>query len=377
MDTDMHQPKTPSRLPRAALALALALCGLGGCATSRAAKAPDLVWPFPPEKPRIKFVRAFQSESDLAAGGLTQALRILVPPSPDAVVAQPTGLAVTPDGRLLYVACSNVSRILRVDLKAGKMSLFADDEGKKARLPFALALDAQENVYTTDMANKAVMVYAPDGKFLRRIAVGDKPTGMAVDPRRQLLYVVVGANQHSDHRIEVYTLAGEKVRTMGTRGADPGQFNFPTNLGVGPDGNLYVVDMLNFRIQVFDADGQVVTMFGQPGAGEPGTFDKAKGIGFDAFGNIYVSDSQQGTVQIFNAKFQVLMAFAGRVVAPGYLLSPTAVTVDGHNHIFVADYATGVVNEYELIGTTAADSFGPGAESGPQRPGSPSPASSK
>jgi DNA-binding beta-propeller fold protein YncE len=348
-----HSPSLPPRLIATAL---LAASALAGCATTQP-KAPDVQWPFPPEKPRIRFVRAFSREDDLRAGGLQTAMRLFVPNSPEAAVQQPTGLALSPDGAYLYVSCASIPRVLRVDLLQGKVETVAKEEGKRPGSPFGVAVDGEGSYYLTDMVNHSVWVYAADGRFLRKFAVGDKPTGIAVDPRRQLVYVVVGVTQRTDHRIEVYSTQGEKLRTLGTRGAGPGQFNFPTNLAVGPDGNLYVVDMLNFRIQVFDPDGQLVSMFGMPGAGEPGTFDKAKGIALDAFGNVYVTDSQQGTVQLFNPRFHPLMAFAGRANAPGYMLLPTAIAIDAKNTIYVADYAAGAVNEYQLVNTVAGDSF--------------------
>jgi DNA-binding beta-propeller fold protein YncE len=104
-------------------------------------------------------------------------------------------------------------------------------------------------------------------------------------------------------------------------------------------------------------------MFGSPGGG-PGMFDKAKGIAFDSFGNVYVSDSQLGLVQIFNSKHQVLMAFGGKLEKPGYMLVPTGLAISSKNTIFVADYAGKCVSQYQLIDTSAEDSFKaiPGAE---------------
>jgi sugar lactone lactonase YvrE len=344
-------PRRPAPLALAALAL------LAGCATVK----PELPqWPLPPEKPRVRFVRAFARADDMASGGaLTTALRIFVPASPDAVVTQPSGLALSPDEKYLYIACSAGGRVLRADLAGGTMKIVADVEGRRPARPIGVALDGAANLYVSDSVQNVVWAYAPDGSFLRRIGGEqlEKPTGIALDRRRQLLYVLSGVEGKSErHRVEVFSLTGEHLRTIGKRGPGPGEFNFPTNVAVGPDGNLYVVDMLNFRIQAFDPEGQLVSMFGTIGAGQPGTFNKAKALAFDAFGNIYVVDSEQGYVQLFNAKFQSLMAFGGRAKLPGYMLVPTAIVIDSKNSIFVADYAAGTVNEYRLINTTAADS---------------------
>lgn len=347
--------------PNASLRRSLAVLGLAllaaGCAGAQR-PAEDLPrWPVPPEKPRVQFVRAFASDEDLPKSFGRKLLRVFVPSDREAVVQQPTGLALSPDERYLYVACASASRVIRFDFEKGDGSLVANGDQAPSS-PYGVTVDSEGNLYVSDLKS-GVFAYTKDNKFLRRYTHNlAHPTGIAVDSRRKLLYVVSGTIKDAgDHRIEVFSLDGQHLRTIGTRGTGGGQFNYPVNLAVAKDGNLYVVDMLNFRIQIFDPEGRLVSMFGAIGAGEPGTFDKAKSVAFDAFGNIYVVDSQQAWVQVFNAKFQPLMAFGGRLTLPGFMLTPTAITISSKNTIWVADFFAGLVNEYQLVNTTAADSF--------------------
>ncbi len=136
---------------------------------------------------------------------------------------------------------------------------------------------------------------------------------------------------------------------------------------------LVVSDMLNFRVQEFDPEGNLVSFFGGPGQA-PGSFDKAKGLAFDAFGNIYVVDSQLAIVQIFNSRHQVLMGFGGRLEKLGYMLLPTAIAIDSKNTIYVADFAGRCISEYQLVNTTPEDSFRRPAESPREGGGSRKPA---
>lgn len=356
---------TPGRLR--ALAASLVLASAAGCATTRSSK--DLPsWP-PDDKARIQFVRTIVSESDLTSGVWQSAVRSVVPPSANAVVKTPTGLALSPDEKALYIACSGSATILRADLERGKMEVIGTEQGKKPGRPFGVAVDGDGKVYVSDMSQDAVLVYGADGKHVRtmRNAELDKPTGLAIDRRRQLLYAIAGVHGTSDrHRVEVFSLAGQHLRTIGTRGEKPGEFNFPTNLTVAKDGTLYVVDMLNFRVQLFDPEGNLVSMFGQIGAaGIPGAFDKAKSIALDAFGNIYVVDSQAAHVQMFNPKFEVLMAFGGRLNKPGFFMTPTAIAIDSKNTIYVAEFFGGWVAQYQLVNTSADDSYVAGAPAPP------------
>lgn len=373
------QPEVPSRSSvraRRVVLAALLLSAAAGCAGRQKTDAlPE--WPLPPDPPRVRFVRAFRSEDDLEAGKLQSLKRAFLPAS-DVAVAQPTGVALSPDERILYVSSNAAGKVLAVDLVSSRMRRFADEDGKAPATPFGVAVDGDGNVYVTDHAVGVVWTYGPDGKFLRRFGEGklERPTGIAVDRRRKLVYVTAGAaSASSHHRVEVFSTAGQHVRTIGTRGHDAGNFNFPANLAVSRDGSLYVVDMLNFRVQIFDGEGKLLGMFGTIGSGQPGTFDKAKAVAFDTFDNVYVSDSAQGMVQIFNPRFQPLMAFGGRGREPGFFSLPTALVIDSKNHIFVADFGAGAVNEYVLINTKAGDALdaSPGAPSD----ASPTPAGQK
>jgi sugar lactone lactonase YvrE len=358
----MSHPTLRSPARRAALA-GLALLAATGCATTGAVPKGDVVWPLPPDKPRIRYLGSFAKPEHLPRSGGRAFLDALLPQDPRLRIQSPTGLALSPDERTLFVACGPAGRVIAVDLEAGAMRLVAAEEGHKAVQPFDVAVDAEGRLFVSDKLGNAILAYDADGRFLRAFGqeVLQNPMALALDRKRQLLYVVNGAAvKATEHRVEVFSLAGEHLRTMGKRGSGPGEFNFPSYLFVDPAGNLYVADMLNFRIQVFDPDGGQLELFGQIGGGEPGTFDKIKGMAFDSFRNLYVVDSLHG-VQILNARHQPLMFFGGQ----GFMKSPNAIVIDSRNRIFVSDYALNGVHRFVLFNTSAEDSVAdPGTPSG-------------
>ncbi|MGB8930962.1 MAG: SMP-30/gluconolactonase/LRE family protein [Anaeromyxobacteraceae bacterium] len=357
----------------AALAL-VALLG-AGCATVAPAKS-EFVWPAPPEIARIRHVRAFSTADELAPSTWRKIVNALVPMSPRAQLRTPNGMALSPDERYLYVANPGARTLVRVDLTKGDMKVIGDAPPANIARPFGVGVDAEGNVYVSDQPMGEILVFDRDGKFLRRFGktLLEEPISLAVDRKRQVLYVLNGVtSRKTEHRVEVFSLKGEHVRTMGRRGAENGQFNFASHLAVASDGRLFVADMLNFRVQVFDPEGQFVTSFGQVGAGGPGYFDKVKGVSFDTFGNIYVADTLHG-VQIFNPSFQPLMIFGETFVQ-----MPTGLVIDSRNHIYVSDPSTGMVHEFVLINTSAQDSFAAPSEpakAAPAAPASPAPAPS-
>ncbi len=344
--------------------VALGLLALG-CAHE--AKRPDVFWPLPPEKPRIRFVRAFATNADLDSSPLSGLLRSLTGARQELALKAPLGLAVSDDGQRVYVADNILGHVLVADLTGKGLVPFAPNEPMGS--PFGVALDANETVYVSDSRDQLVRVYSKEGKGLMAFGRGDfvRPTGIALDRARRRLYVVDSANQSSNqHRVLVYNPdTGQKSGELGpadgragTRGSADGDFYFPTYVAVDAAGNVFVADTLNFRVQIFGPDGKFIWKFGSQGDG-PGTFNKLKGLAFDGFGNLYTVDTAHGVVQIFNAKGQLLMDFGGLVPTMlEYFDLPAAIAVDPiRNRIYVGNTGVPRVNVYELIDTTAEDSF--------------------
>jgi sugar lactone lactonase YvrE len=343
------------RLRNHALAAAL-LAALAACA--HAPPKPPVVWPDPPEKARIQFVTAFQSQQDLKKGRWTSVINVIFGGGFDLGIKHPMGLAISDDGERLYVADLRGSQVLRVDFKEKKMSRFATDGAFEQ--PCNVVLDAQENVYVSETKMARIVVYSKEGKLLRSFGKEmERPTGLAMDRARAILYVADTSRVTSEnHRIFAYTLEGRLVREIGHgRGSEEGQFNFPSYLAVDDGGNLYVNDAMNFRIQVFDPEGKLLRAYGETGD-TIGSLARTKGLAFDSYGNLYVADGEHSVVQIFNKDFQPLMYFGGKAAIVEHFDIPSAIAIDRRrNRIYVANEIQARVNVYDLVNTTAADSL--------------------
>jgi DNA-binding beta-propeller fold protein YncE len=170
--------------------------------------------------------------------------------------------------------------------------------------------------------------------------------------------------------VRVYDFAGKHLHDLGvtedkdraTKGKEDGQFYFPAYLAVDKDGQVYVADTMNFRIQVFDPEGRFVRKYGQNGDG-PGSFSRIKGITFDGFDNLYVVDGGHSNVQLFNRNFDLLMWFGG--FAPKlleYFDVPSCIAIDPRvNRIYVCNQGRARINVYDLINTKADDNIAPPA----------------
>jgi DNA-binding beta-propeller fold protein YncE len=313
--------------------------------------------------PRIRFVQAFRGTEDLADSTWDRVSRTVMGGSRDPMIMNPMGVAVSDDGQRLYIADYGGGRVLVADFAAKSVTAFAPDEPMKR--PFGVALDEKENVYVSDAASSLVRVYTRGGARLRELGAGEleRPTGLALDRERRLLYVSDTSSRKSQqHRVRAFSLDDATVRDVGARAGEPtkgdgdGRFYFPTYLALDARGNLYVSDSMNFRIQVFAPDGSFVRKFGENGDG-PGTFSRLKGLAFDSFGNLYAVDGGHSNVQIFNAEFQPLMWFGGYAKKIEYFDVPSGIAIDRkRNRIYVCNEFVSRINVYDLVNTSAEDS---------------------
>ena len=90
----------------------------------------------------------------------------------------------------------------------------------------------------------------------------------------------------------------EHALTFGSEGTSDGQFNYPQGLTVAPNGDIYVADADNNRIQIFTANGTYKAQFGTPGNAD-GQFNYPHGLTVAPNGDLYVADTYNHRIQIF------------------------------------------------------------------------------
>jgi DNA-binding beta-propeller fold protein YncE len=310
------------------------------------------VWPLPPEAPRIRYMRSYHGVADFKTRKAPRWKTLLLGDDPsdqkpsDSLV-KPYGIAVSRVGRV-YVTDTVARRVFVFDPEAKTVSFLGETGAARLTKPVGVAVDADDHVFVADASANRVFGFAADGRLL--IAIGregelENPSGLAVDRTRNLLYVA-DAKRH--HVLCYSTKDGAAVRTIGHRGGAPGEFNFPTNLFVDTRGRLYVTDTMNFRIQVFDAEGVFINQFGTQGD-TPGSLNRPKGVGVDSEGHVYVVDSSFNNFQTFDADGQLLL-FVGSVGrGPGEFFLPAGLFIDDRDRIYVADQGNARVQVFEYL----------------------------
>ena len=345
--------------------LLLAVFGfLTACATT-----PDFVevekpvFPPPPDQPRFHYQQSLISSADVELDAKNAALkRHLTGQVRTGIgMGKPFGVSVY-RGRV-FVSDTVKRMVNAFDKLEGKyFEIGAAPPGELSK-PMGLDVDKQGNLYVCDASLKHVVVFDRDGNYQRTLGKPEmfsRPAGLAVDPDGTKVFVVdTGGVKSEWHRVVVLDAqTGEFLYHISRRGSDEGELNLPRDTTIAADGNLYIVDGGNFRVQVFSQDGEYIRSFGGIGR-QGGQFSRPKGIGSDKAGNIYVVDAAFGNFQIFNPEGQLLMAVGSRNSAqgPANFMLPAGLDVDEDGRIYMVDQYFKKIDVFRPASVTEEQGF--------------------
>lgn len=214
------------------------------------------------------------------------------------------------DGRSLWVAdrcgandcaSSALAPILKFDANGRLLTSFG---AGLFLVPHGLDVDRDGNVWVTDASDglnapgakgHQVFKFSPEGKLLLTIGKAgvpgngpdafNRPSDVLVAPNGDV-FVADGHGGASNARIVKFNAEGKLIREWGKKGSAPGEFDTPHSLAMDSQGRLFVADLRNFRVQIFDQEGRYLAewkQFGMPG-----------GLYIDGQDTLYVADSLSG-----------------------------------------------------------------------------------
>ncbi|HEY3360090.1 MAG TPA: hypothetical protein VGQ83_42960 [Polyangia bacterium] len=313
------------------IAAALAL----GCGARRPplrlGAAPKLVWPAAPEPPRVQLLGRLPAEGDALA------------------IARPVAIAVARDERVLVTDAAEAA--LHVfDFEDREHRVVRAHGDRPFLAPVGVAVDDVGRSYVADAEAGLIAVFAPDEQFERRIEGLRRPTGLAIDRERGLLYCV----ETAAHVVRQMDLGGRELRRLGGPGTAPGRLSYPTFAAVDPRGRLLVADSLNGRVAIFEPDGRFAGVVGQPGVSS-GDLARPKGVAADGEGHIYVADAVFGNVQVFDAGGALLLYLGENGAKPGQLWLPSGLAIDERDRLFVANTFNGRVDVFQYLRAPAPE----------------------
>lgn len=325
-----------------------------------------LAWPSPPNVARVHWLDYFAgmkvdytpaatakpkaSWMDRLAGSQPEGQKVDVKTFPYQMIG-PYGIAFDSKG-LVYVADQRVGAVFIFNLETRDTQLIRN--GYEAHFGWlnGLAIDDDDRLFVSDGKMRRVLIFSPKHELESQITEGlEDPVGLAIDTENRFLYVV----DTQQDQVLVYDADTLKLlRRMGTGGKNhflttPGDFAAPEGVALDKDGNVYVTDTLNDRVEMFDADGNFISTFGKNGDG-PGNFVRPKGIATDADGHIWVADEMQDRLQVFDSKGQLLTYIGmGHGDLPGQFRSLIGVAIDKQNRVFTTEQLPGRMQVFRYV----------------------------
>lgn len=307
------------------------------------------VWPPPPDAPRYALAKILIGERDFIAPGeekvdsVGSALNWLA----GIIVGEPTYLelqrpvsGLTDERGWIYVVDASHRAIVVFDMAEQRLRLWQSAaKGEAFESPIGIARDAAGAFLVTDSERGEVFRLSAEGEPIGRFGKGivNRPTGIAVDPVNDLVYVADSAR----HDIKVFDGEGLLLDVLGGRGRREGLFNAPTNVAVHED-ELYVADTLNFRVQVFDRNHDEELAFGRLGL-FVGNMTRPKGVAIGGDGRIYVVESYYDHLLVFDKEGHFLLPIGGTGHGIGEFYLPAGVWTDDRGYVYVADMFNGRV----------------------------------
>ena len=250
---------------------------------------------------------------------------------------RPVGLGVADDGRV-YVVDFGHSRV-SVFTNAGKyLFSFNTTADGTLKSPVHLAVKGNE-VWVSERFFRTIYVFDLEGKYLRKFVPKNEkklnwsPLAFSFDTSGALRATDVGDT--NKHRLVIFSEDGSRTAAVGktaqvnTPQDQPGSFLFPNGVAVAANGEVFVSDGDNRRVQVFNPKGEFVRFVDTSGV--------PRGIAIDQKQRLYVADALAHTITVFDLKGSTLTQFGERGFGPGQFNYPNDIAMDKRGRIYITD----------------------------------------
>ena len=208
--------------------------------------------------------------------------------------------------------------------------------------PHGLRIDAQDNIWTTDVRSHVVYKFSPEGRILLVLGVRDtagemhsyghlrlfnEPNDMAFGSQGEIF--VVQGHGRGEPKVVKFDKDGNFIKAWGKKGTGPGEFDIAHSIAIDAQGLVYVADRNNQRIQVFDADGKYLRESKHPGT--------PCGLFIDPNQNLWLAHGHAGRLIKLDLNGNVLGSTGSQGKGPGQFGEAHFLAVSAQGDVFVAD----------------------------------------
>ena len=311
-------------------AVALSLCA---CAAPKEVPTRYLV-PLPPEKPLVEWLGTYTSADDFPKTEAQKRMEQIVGKPPLESLLGPSGIAADGEGKV-FIGDLYAHNIWVYDLKSSTVNKLFDGDVADFE-PRHMTIDARKRIFLADSKARVVKIFSREGAYIGQFGTGqlEKPIGLALDEGRRRLYV----SDAAVHQVKAFDLdSGKLLFAMGEVGDGPGKLYSPAGLAVDAAGQIFVVELFNARLSIFNPDGTFVRYFGERTDSLRG-LENPRAASFDSEGNLWIIDFRRGAIRAFDVEGTLLFAMEGQSGHKMGLSNPAALYIDGNDEIYIADF---------------------------------------
>ena len=246
---------------------------------------------------------------------------------------KPFGIAFNSRGEMI-VSESGAHNVSVFDIRGQRVLTFGSrgDRPEQMKFPKSIAVDGMDNIYVGNyyklqkFTSRGELIKCVDQEG-RKEGEFDEIRGLTV--HREQVYVC----DLNNHHIQVFDLDLNFIKSIGSHGKGRGEFNQPYNVKFDTAGNMYVADFYNNRVQVMDSSGQFIREFGQEGEG------KLSGPSALHFADkcVYVTDFYQHRIVVYETSGQFVTSFGSKGQGEGEFKYPVCITSCADGFIYVCD----------------------------------------
>ena len=262
--------------------------------------------------------------------------------------SQVAGVAVDSEDRV-YLFNRSAHQLMIFDREGN----FIQSWDEKFSNPHAIHIAPDGNIFLVDRDAHIILKYSPDGKLLLTIGARNQASDTGYTAKNRQVLRAAGpfnlpagiavtedgdifvADGYGNCRVHRYSSTGALVSSWGSPGkVNPGDFHLPHGIAVDGDGRVLVCDRENHRIQIFDQEGEYLGMWTG--------FKQPTDVKVGPRGEVYVPELSHRMSIIDGSNGDVLARWGDDSSHdPGQFVAPHGVAVDSHGDFYVGEVLQG------------------------------------
>ena len=210
----------------------------------------DLVWPEPPDKPRIRYLRSLTGPLDFKENNQTAGFLnwLLGERQEDLPLLGPFAVATSRSGSV-WVADNGARALYQLDLTRRKTNFFKEFAGTRLISPSGVAVDDErQRIFLSDAGHGRIFILDFEGNYIESWGPEkgfERPAGLALDSSGRLLVADAMGGF-----VYVFNLDGTIASQIGSKVNPDGRFIRPLSVAAGPRGEILILDAMSFRVEV-------------------------------------------------------------------------------------------------------------------------------